>query len=140
MTDDCTPKLAEEFAASFWERKNVKTQAGKGGVLTDEKILEISQNPLYSPLSTWWLCENIDLRSVQAANLRFARAVEALVLRSSSFLTDAEIQEITQDATCAPVSIWWLREHVHLGDVQQATLLFARAIEAQVRIAKNPGH
>ncbi len=139
IADDRMHSLAKEFTAKFWEQLKVNTQQR----VPDEKLLEIAQNPLYAPVSAWWLNEGTKLDDVHSASLRFARAIEALVLQSESYLTDAEIHAVSQDPATTPVYIWWLRDHVNVGDVQQAPKVFARAVESQVRklrTSENAGH
>ncbi len=132
IADDRMQEVADEFSSDFWKRHGVVFSTSK---VSDEKLLEIAQNPLYAPVSTWWLNEDTKLEDVHAASLRFARAIEALVLQQGQgqFLTDPEIFGVAQDPASTPIAIWWLRDHVNLGDVRQAAKVFARAVESQVK-------
>lgn len=53
-------------------------------------------------------------------------------------LTDKQILEIASNPICSPCSPWWLKDDVLLGDVQQAALIFARAILAALSETQPP--
>ena len=69
-------------------------------------------------------------RQLAAWNTRAAQSQPAATVQEVGPLSDAEILDIAANPICSPCSPWWLKDDVLLGDVQQAALSFARAIES----------